>query len=65
MNIRTEAVMEYELSRVKPAEVNPGDYTRWAALAVRLGKEVEKWYGAAEGQLEYPYHLFLLSGDLS
>ena len=55
VNTRVEAVMEYELTRVNPAEVEPGDCTRWAALAVRLGKEVEKWYGAAEKQLEHLY----------
>jgi hypothetical protein len=55
VNTRAEAVMEYELTRVNPAEVEPGDCTRWAALAVRLGKEVEKWYAAAEGQLEHLY----------
>jgi hypothetical protein len=53
VNTRAEAVMEYELSRVDPAEVKPEDRTRWVALAVRLGKEVEKWYAAAEEQPEY------------
>lgn len=61
VNTRAEAVMEYELTRVNPAEVEPADYTRWAALAVRLGKEVEKWYAAAEEQLEYLYqHVALI-----
>jgi hypothetical protein len=55
VNTRAEAVMEYELTRVNPAEVEPENYTRWAALAVRLGKEVEKWYTAAEEGLEYLY----------
>ena len=55
VNTRAEAVMEYELTRVNPAEIEPADCTRWAALAVRLGKEVEKWYAAAEGQLEHLY----------
>ncbi len=55
VNIRTEAVMEYELTRVNPVEVGPDNCTRWAALAVRLDKEVEKWYSAAEEQLEYLY----------
>jgi hypothetical protein len=55
VSTRAEAVMEYELTRVNPAEIEPADCTRWAALAVRLGKEVEKWYAAAEGQLEHLY----------
>lgn len=55
VNTRAEAVMEYELTRVNPVEVEPGDYTRWVALAVRLGREVEKWYAAAEERLEYLY----------
>jgi len=55
VNTRAEAVMEYELSRVLPSEVKPEDCTRWLALAVRLGKGVEKWYGAAEEQLDYLY----------
>jgi hypothetical protein len=55
VNTRAEAVMEYELTRLNPAQVEPDDCTRWAALAVRLGKEVEKWYAAAEEQLEYLY----------
>jgi hypothetical protein len=55
VDTRAGAVMEYELTRVNPAEVEPDDCTRWAALAVRLGKEVEKWYMAAEEQLEHLY----------
>jgi len=55
VNTRAEAVMEYELTRVNPAEVEPEDCIRWAALAVRLGKEVEKWYAATERQLEHLY----------
>lgn len=55
VNTRAEAVMEYELTRVNPAEVEPAQHPRWAALAVRMGKEVEKWYAAAEEQLQYLY----------
>ncbi len=55
VNTRAEAVMEYELTRVDPAEVESEERIRWAAVAVRLGKEVEKWYTAAEEQLEYLY----------
>ena len=55
VDIRAEAVMEYELARLNPAQVEPDDYTRWAALAMRLGKEVEKWYVAAEERLEHLY----------
>lgn len=55
MDTRAEAVMEYELARLIPSQVEPGDYTRWAALAVRLGKEVEKWFSAAEERLEHLY----------
>ena len=52
---RAEAVMEYELARLDPAEIEPNDRIRWAALAVRLGKEVEKWYTSAEEPLAYLY----------
>lgn len=55
VSTRAEAVMEYELTRVNPADVEPTDCTRWAALAVRLGREMEKWYSAAEDQLQYIY----------
>jgi len=55
INTRAEAVMEYELARLDPAEMEPDDRTRWAALAVRLGTEVEKWYTAAEEPLAYLY----------
>ena len=64
MDTRAEAVMEYELTRVNPAEVAPDDCTRWAALAVRLGKEVEKWYRAAEEQLEHLHQRVALSAAL-
>ncbi|MCD5408891.1 hypothetical protein LR090_06710 [Candidatus Bipolaricaulota bacterium] len=52
---RAEAVMAYELARLDPAEVVPKERLRWAALAVRLGKEVEKWHAAAEEALPYVY----------
>jgi hypothetical protein len=55
VDTRAEAVMEYELTRLNPAQVEPDEYTRWAALAVRLGKEVEKWFAAAEERLEHLY----------
>ena len=55
VNTRAEAVMEYELTRLDPADVKPDDRIRWAALAVRLGKEVEKWCLAAEEPLAYIY----------
>ncbi len=55
VSARTEAVMEYELARLHPADVEPDDYIRWAALAVRLGTEVEKWCTAAEEPLPYLY----------
>jgi len=55
VDTRAEAVMEYELARLNQAQVEPDEYTRWAALAVRLGKEVEKWFAAAEERLEHLY----------
>lgn len=55
VNTRAEAVMEYELTRLDPADVKPDDRIRWAALAVRLGKEMEKWCLAAEEPLAYIY----------
>ncbi|MBI3922131.1 MAG: hypothetical protein HY318_11990, partial [Armatimonadetes bacterium] len=68
VNTRAEAVVEYELTRVNPANIESEDHTRWAGLAVRLGKEVEKWYAAAEAQLEYLYQrvalIYILWTDL-
>jgi hypothetical protein len=55
VNTRAEAVMQYELERLTPSEVKPGETMRWAALAVRLGKEVEKWYVAVEASLAFLY----------
>lgn len=55
VNTRAEAVMAYELARLDPADMEPNERIRWAALAVRLGKEVEKWCLAAEEPLAYLY----------
>ena len=55
ISTQAEAVMEYELARLDPAEMEPDDRIRWAALAVRLGTEVEKWCTAAEEPLAYLY----------
>ncbi|MBT9170934.1 MAG: hypothetical protein DDT18_01290 [Actinobacteria bacterium] len=55
VNTRAEAVMSYELARLDPAEVGPTERIHWAALAARLGKEVEKWCLAAEESLAYIY----------
>ena len=55
VNTRSEAVMEYELGRLDPATVEPAERVRWAALAVRLGVEFEKWCAAAEEPLPHLY----------
>ncbi|MDI6792755.1 MAG: hypothetical protein QME81_07820 [bacterium] len=55
VSTRAEAVMEYELIRLDPAEVESNERIRWASLAARLGKEVEKWFLAAEEPLAYIY----------
>ena len=55
VNTRAEAVMAYELARLDPADVEPNKRLRWAVLAVRLGKEIEKWYTAAGEPLAYLY----------
>jgi hypothetical protein len=52
---RAEAVMAYELARLNPTEVEPKERLRWAVLAARLGKEVEKWLSATEEPLAYIY----------
>jgi hypothetical protein len=52
---RAEAVMAYELGRLDPATIEPPERIRWAALAVRLGVEFEKWCIAAEEPLPYLY----------
>lgn len=55
VNTRAEAVMAYELGRLDPATVEPSERIRWAALAVRLGVEFERWCMAAEEPLPYLY----------
>jgi len=55
VNTRAAAVMEYELARLEPASVEPAERVRWAALAVRLSVEFEKWCAAAEEPLPYLY----------
>lgn len=55
VNTRAEAVMAYELARLRPADVEPREHIRWAALAVRLGEDVEPWYAAVEESLDYFY----------
>ena len=55
INTRAEAVMEYEVDRLDPADVDPIDCVRWAALAVRLGKSVEKWFQGVVESLPYLY----------
>jgi hypothetical protein len=55
VSTRAEAVMAYELARLDPAEVEPNERLRWAILATRLGKEIEKWYAAVEEPLAYIY----------
>jgi hypothetical protein len=55
VNTRAEAVMAYELGRLDPVAIEPPERIRWAALAVRLGVEFEKWCAAAEEPLPYLY----------
>jgi len=55
VNTRAEAVMEYELDRLDPASLEPVERIRWAAVAVRLGRCVEKWFRAAVEPLAYLY----------
>jgi hypothetical protein len=38
VNARAEAVMEYQLARLEPAEMETQERLRWLALAVRLGR---------------------------
>jgi hypothetical protein len=45
--------MEYELTRLNPADIKPPERIHWAALAARLGEEFEKWCLAAEESLPY------------
>lgn len=61
VNTRAEAVMEYELDRLAPAEIELKERVRWAALAVRLGKAVERWGLAAEEPLAYLYQRVALA----
>ncbi|MBN1814889.1 MAG: hypothetical protein JXA14_23825 [Anaerolineae bacterium] len=55
INTRAEAVFEYEVKRLDPADVEPEEHLRWAVLAVQLGKDVEKWFRAAAEPLPYLY----------
>ncbi len=53
INTRAEAVMRYEVQRLTPSDFDLGERLRWAALAVRLGYEIEKWYAPVETELPY------------
>ena len=64
VNTRSESVMEYELIRLDPANMEPVERIRWAALAVRLGKSIEKWVMAATEPLTYLYRQAALAGLL-
>jgi hypothetical protein len=55
INTRAEAVFEYEAERLDPADVDPEEHFEWTVLAVRLGKEVEKWFQVAVEPLPYLY----------
>ena len=55
VDTRAEAVMDYELTRLDPVGMEAQERLRWLALAVRLGKAIEKWYGPAEDALSYLY----------
>jgi hypothetical protein len=55
VNTRAEAVMAYELTRLRPTDVEPEERIRWAALGVRVGKGVGPWYTAVEESLAYLY----------
>jgi len=61
VDTRTEAVMLYELTRLNPNQVDVEEQTRWAMLAVRLGKEIDKWLAAAEEPLTFVYQRFALA----
>lgn len=61
VDTRAEAVMLYELTRLNPAEVKLEERTRWAMLAARLGKEMDKWLDAAEEPLAFLYQRFALA----
>ncbi|MBI5032600.1 MAG: hypothetical protein HZB51_18905 [Chloroflexi bacterium] len=60
VDTRAEAVMLYELTRLNPNQVDVEEQTRWAMLAVRLGKEIDKWLDAAEEPLDFVYQRFAL-----
>jgi hypothetical protein len=64
VDTQAQAVMVYELERLDPGEVEVEERTRWAALAARLGKQVEKWLQAAEEPLEFVWQRAALAGDL-
>ncbi len=61
VDTHAEAVMLYELTRLNPAEVKLEERARWAMLAARLGKEMDKWLDAAEEPLTFLYQRFALA----
>ena len=64
VDTRAQAVMEYELSRLDPAQVELEEKVHWAVLACCVGKEVEKWYTACAKQLHYLYQRVALIAEL-
>ncbi len=54
-NTRAEAVMAYQLSQLDPDHQDSVQRIRWTALAVRLGREVDRWYLPTESALPYIY----------
>lgn len=63
VDTRAEAVMLYELTRLNPSEVKPEERIRWAMLAVRLGKEIDKWLATTEEPLPFVYQCFALASN--
>ncbi|MBI4596492.1 MAG: hypothetical protein HY730_08980 [Candidatus Tectomicrobia bacterium] len=61
---RSQAVMEYELSRIDPAQVELEDKVHWAVLACSLGREVEKWFTACAKELPHIYQRAALIAEL-
>ncbi len=64
VDTRAQAVMEYELSRLDPDQVEFEEKAHWAVLACCAGKEVEKWYTASANQLPYFYQRAALIAEL-
>ncbi len=51
---RIEAVIDYELARVRPEELPLEEALRWLALAVRSWRDIDRFYAPVETSMRHP-----------